>query len=257
MPDLSDCLKGNLIMIKFFYKVIHKTRYLDEVDVRAYSSPGGRKKNEDAFLVADGLYAVCDGLGGHENGEVASICAINTIKNHIGEERRNDWLLTIIEDVNRRVFDLPVDAYSTIVIAFIWNGYFYYNNVGDSRIYYFREGRILAQSIDDTVCQKLVDQGKMDPKDIRIDIRRSYLLRVLGNDRSLSPGNQYMPIAVQKGDAFLLCSDGLWEFILEEEMEDDLIRTKNSKEWMNKILKRQNKYVHDQSDNYTIICGRL
>ena len=66
-----------------------------------------------------------------------------------------------------------------------------------------------------------------------------------------------MPIAVQKGDAFLLCSDGLWEFILEEEMEDDLIRTKNSKEWMNKILKRQNKYVHDQSDNYTIICGRL
>ena len=76
-------------------------------------------------------------------------------------------------------------------------------------------------------------------------------------DEILAPGNHYTPITIQKGDAFLLCSDGFWEFVLEKEMEEDLFRSKDTKEWMERMLKRQVERARDQDDNYTVVCGRL
>lgn len=227
------------------------------MDVVYYTNQGGREINEDSLFMTEGAYVVCDGLGGHDSGEVASNCAVKVMSELC--EGKPPYTLELINTfylrANQAVINLKEQALTTIVGGFVRNGLFYYQSVGDSRLYYFRDGKVLAQTKDDSVCQAAVDLGTMDYEDIRTSEDRSRLLKVLGNDPELKIMRKYDPIRMKKGDAFLVCSDGFWEHVLDQEMTENLQKAYDAEEWLNLMLKIQYNRAKNRDDNYTVICA--
>ena len=226
------------------------------MDTVYYTNKGGREVNEDSLFMTDGAYVVCDGLGGHASGEVASNCAVKVLSELCANDPpyNPELINTFYLRANQAVIALSEQALTTIVGGFVRNGILYYQSVGDSRFYYFRNGKKYAQSKDDSVCQAAVDLGSMDYEDIRTSEDRSRLLKVLGNDPALKIMRQYEPVRMQKGDAFLVCSDGFWEHVLDNEMEETLVRSADAEEWLNLMLKIQYSRAGNRDDNYTVIC---
>lgn len=227
------------------------------MDVVYYTNKGGREINEDSLFMTDGAYVVCDGLGGHASGEVASNCAVKVLSELCANDPPYsiDLINTFYMRANQAVVNLKEKALTTIVGGFVKDGIFYYQSVGDSRLYYFRDNKVFAQTKDDSVCQAAVDLGTMRYEDIRTSEDRSRLLKVLGNDMNLAIKRRYDPIPMQKGDAFIVCSDGFWEHVLEREMEETLDQSQDAEEWLNRMLQFQYNRAKNRDDNYTVICA--
>ncbi|MCR5236553.1 MAG: protein phosphatase 2C domain-containing protein [Lachnospiraceae bacterium] len=227
------------------------------MDVVYYTNQGGREINEDSLFMTDGAYVVCDGLGGHASGEVASNCAVKVMSELCANKPpyTPELVNTFYLRANQAVINLKEQALTTIVGGFVRDGIFYYQGVGDSRLYYFRDGKIFAQTKDDSVCQAAVDLGTMNYEDIRTSEDRSRLLKVLGNDPGLKIMRKYDPIRIKKGDAFLVCSDGFWEHVLDQEMTENLEKAYDAEEWLNLMLKIQYNRAKNRDDNYTVICA--
>ena len=113
--------------------------------------------------------------------------------------------------------------------------------------------------MDHSVPAMLAQAGRVDPADIRNHEDRNKLLKVLGDseDLALKGEKQYDTIELEDGDAFLLCSDGFWEYVYETEMEIDLSKSDSAHEWKTYMLKRLLNRVTDNNDNFTLICGIL
>ena len=207
--------------------------------------------------MADGAYVVCDGLGGHDSGEVASGCAVKVMSELCSgtPPYSQDLINTFFLRANQAVIALKEQALTTMVGGFVRDGIFFYQSVGDSRLYYFRDGKKFAQTKDDSVCQAAVDLGSMDYEDIRTSEDRSRLLKVLGNDPELKIMRRYDSILIEPGDAFLVCSDGFWEHVLDEEMEETLSSSEDAEQWLNTMLNIQYTRAKNRDDNYTVICA--
>ena len=134
------------------------------------------------------------------------------------------------------------------------NGLQYFNS-GDSRFYLFSGGTLSSMSKDHSVSQMSVDMGEMSFDDIRFDADRNKLLKVLGEKTGNEIGTVYKPVPCKKGDAFLLCSDGFWEYVLEEEMEIDLSKSKTAKEWIEFMVVRLLLKFSSANDNFTVVAG--
>ncbi len=227
------------------------------MDVVYYTDRGGREVNEDALLIKDGAFIVCDGLGGHASGEVASACAVKILSELCTKDipYSPELINTFYLRANKAVIALKEQALTTVVGGFVNDGIFYYQGVGDSRLYYFRDGRKLAQTRDDSVCQAAVELGTMSYEEIRNSEDRSRLLKVLGNDPNLKIKKSYEPVRMRHGDAFLVCSDGFWEHVLDQEMEEELRASHDAEEWLVSMLRIQYMRAKNRDDNYTAICG--
>lgn len=222
-----------------------------------YSCAAGHEINEDSCLCSQekGMFIVADGLGGHSDGEKASLAAVDYFEENYRGGCNNEVISRLIEGANAEVLKNGDGGKTTVAAAFAENGHFFYANAGDSRVYYFRDGRIIAQTKDHSVCQASVDMGMIRPEDIRGNEDRSRLLKVLGSEESLNIKKAYPPIRIQNGDAFLLCSDGFWEYVYETEMEADLLKSDNSETWLKYMLKRHILRAENKGDNYTAVCG--
>ena len=109
--------------------------------------------------------------------------------------------------------------------------------VGDSRIYQFRKNKMLLRSSDHSIPQYLVNIGEIKERDIRHHPDRNKLLRVMGSEWE-TPRYQRLKLEEpERGDAFLLCTDGFWEWIEEKDMERFLKRASCSEEWLD-MMKR-------------------
>lgn len=221
----------------------------------AYTNSGGHDVNEDSYYCGKNFFAAADGLGGHGDGEKASRCAIEYMKQNVPEEFSSEKIIELIEGANKEVCALESEAKTTIAAAFLEKDTFRYINVGDSRIYYFHNGRITAMSKDHSVCQAAVDMDMMKFEEIRSSPDRPKLLRVLGARDKACMSKEYPPIKMCGGDAFLICSDGFWEFVLETEMETDLLKSSSPQQWLRYMLKRVILRSRNNNDNYTAICG--
>lgn len=219
-----------------------------------YTCEGGYDHNEDSVFCGGDMFAVADGLGGHSGGGEASRAAVKYIAEHYSEADSPEEMSGLFEGANTAVRKLG-GGMTTVAAARLREGVFTFGNVGDSRVYYFRNGRVAAQTRDHSVCQAAVELGQITPEQIRGSEDRSQLLKVLGSGERLELKRLPEQIAAQSGDAFLLCTDGFWEHIHEHEMECDLAKSATPGEWSARMLKRLLLRTGNSGDNYTVICG--
>lgn len=222
----------------------------------AYTCKGGRECNEDNVFLGDGAFAVADGLGGHSGGAAASKVAVKYISDHYSEAVDPEGMADLLEGANTAVRRLG-SGMTTVAAAVLGESGFTFGNVGDSRVYYFRNGRIIAQTRDHSVCQAAVEMGQITPEQIRGSEDRSQLLKVLGSGERLDLKKLPQQVAAQPGDAFMLCTDGFWENVHEREMECDLAKSGSPLEWRDRMLKRLLLKTGSGGDNYTVLCGIL
>ena len=182
-----------------------------------------REHNEDSFLLRTPLFAVCDGMGGHAAGEVASSIAVKVI----GEEAPNtadDVLLgAAIEAANQAVIEAPQKGIgkpgmgSTASAIFIEGNQMAVAHVGDSRIYLLHHGTLVRVTHDHSYVEELVDSGQITADEARNHPSRAVVTRALGSDPEMYA--DHFTLEVSDGDRIILCSDGLSSMILDDEIE--------------------------------------
>lgn len=233
-------------------------------DVYEYTNEGGRSYNEDSvthdIYGNSGLFAVADGLGGHQYGEVASECVCYTLLEEwqrAGGDTSAQWLEDTIELANQKVLELQkekkADLKSTVVALAINNGRAVWANVGDSRLYYIHNSRIEAVTNDHSVAFKRYKAGEISRDDIRTDADQSGLLRAVGNVERHQPEVYDYDVIVQPRDAFMLCTDGMWEYLSDEEVLFELLKSRDAKEWSERLLLRLMNRIKGNNDNLTIL----
>ncbi len=191
-------------------------------------SMGGRRTQEDCQAVLRGrdgfpvLLAVCDGAGGHDDGEKAAMAAIACLEKSfagIGNATAEDWLTRTINDADKVVAALgsgPTAPRTTAVAAlFDAEGRGAVAHVGDSRLYLFRGGAVEFRTRDHSVVQLLQDMGRLDEKEAATHPDRSRLLKALGGGDVVA---DVASLRLQPGDGLALCSDGVWEHATTEQI---------------------------------------
>lgn len=236
------------------------------IDAFAYTSPGGRPVNEDfcSFEIGDSrsCFVVADGLGGHDKGEIASELAGNYMLEQMRtmEEITEDSLFTALTGANTSVMEgqrqFP-GMRTTIAAAAVDNGKLWECHVGDSRVYLFKNGCLYYQSRDHSVVQLSAEMGDIRPEEIRLHPDRSKLLKVLGNEEELRLTRQAESMDLEPGDAFLLCTDGFWDYVWETEMEADLVKSADAEEWIVFMVKRVLLKAPQDHDNFTVAAGMV
>lgn len=228
-----------------------------KISLSYYSDIGHRKNNEDSLSateVKNGVLAVvADGLGGHQNGEYASREAVSTmnrllIEEELSEDSLEDAVLEA-DDAVRRLHETVPGALTTIAVLWLCDERAVAAHVGDTRIYQFRGGRVLYQSVDHSAAQLAVMAGEISLEEIRGHRDRNKLIRVLGGESA--PRVAQRLLDVRANDAFLLCSDGFWEQIREEEMLAALEGKNDAGAWLDEMRKRVEPAARD---NNTAIC---
>lgn len=181
----------------------------------AISHPGQvRKTNQDRAFYDDAIGAVADGMGGHQGGEQAAAITIE-IMSRIGTDPSRQRLLDTVRLANRAVFDESERPElrgmgTTIVAAALHpdDGTVTMINVGDSRGYRFRAGRLQQVTVDHSLVEELVRQGRISEEDARSHPQRNIVTRALGLSTDIDI--DVFDLDAQHGDRLLLCSDGLF-----------------------------------------------
>lgn len=235
-------------------------------DTATVSSAGGREGNEDfcGFEVrgAAGCWVLCDGLGGHYGGAVASRTAVEAAIESFRNDRSvtGEALLMHVDSAHRAVVarqqnELELTGMrTTIVILAVSDGAAQWIHAGDSRLYWFRGGKLREQTRDHSVPQRLVEAGEIRVEEIRFHEDRARLLRSLGG--SQEPGPAAGAGTLEPGDAFLLASDGFWEWVFETEMEESLAGSQSAREWVRRMEAILRKRATGEFDNYTAVAVR-
>lgn len=227
------------------------------IDYCKYSGIGGRPVNEDSALCMENCFVVSDGLGGHDNGEIASGAAVSYIEDNFISDISDEHISRLLIGADESVHGSGGGGKATVAAVFGDGALLRAVNIGDSRVYYFRRDKVFFRTKDHSVCQASVDMGEMTDMDVRTSADRSGLFKVLGDNEPLKLPKLYDPIDPYDGDAFLICSDGFWENVYEPEMEADLLKSENSREWLTHMLKRHLLRARNSGDNFTAICGMI
>ena len=179
-----------------------------------------RRRNEDAFVVEPPLFAIADGMGGAQAGEVASALAAGALKGSGANGGGQARVIELIQEANRRVHErASTDASTsgmgtTMTVALVENdGTVTIGHVGDSRAYLLRDDRLEQLTDDHSLVAELVRRGELSPKEAEVHPQRSVITRALGTDPDVDVDT--FTVQAQEGDVFLLCSDGLTSMIDE------------------------------------------
>ncbi|MBL0169693.1 MAG: Stp1/IreP family PP2C-type Ser/Thr phosphatase [Gemmatimonadaceae bacterium] len=191
-----------------------------------------RTGNEDAIrvirpdapdqLASVGVLAVvCDGMGGHEGGEVASRLAIDAIEQHFREDAKDPAasLARAVEKANRTVYDASqqdekLKGMGTTCTALLVKGdQAYCAHVGDSRLYLVRDRDIFLMTEDHSEVMELVRRGIISREEARHHPDKNVILRALGVRRDVQVTSWPQPFGVRANDRFLICSDGLYDLV--------------------------------------------
>ncbi|MCD8118344.1 MAG: protein phosphatase 2C domain-containing protein [Lachnospiraceae bacterium] len=226
------------------------------------TNQGGRKANEDCCAVrkTPGGFAVtvADGLGGEGRGDVASKTATETVMQlaEAGKCRTDGEVCEAVRAADAAVKKCQCDAcrmMTTLVSLFVEKGEAFWVHVGDSRLYLFEDGRLVRQTLDHSVPQMAVAMGMITPDQIRTHKDRSRILKAVGSEACEPELSEHMVLR-QKFYAFLLCTDGFWENVYEEEMESLLAKARNPKMWLKNMEKLLRERVKENQDNYTAVA---
>jgi protein phosphatase len=182
-----------------------------------------RRRNEDEYVVEPPLFAIADGMGGAQAGELASSLAAGAVRGGEGAAGGGeDYVVELIQEANRRVYqrssqDAAVSGMgTTMTVALVEEGAVFFGHVGDSRAYLIRDGKLEQLTEDHSLVAELVRSGKLSPEEAETHPQRSVITRALGTDPDVDVDTFSIP--TQPGDLFMLCSDGLTSMV-----EDDVI----------------------------------
>ncbi|MEZ5351877.1 MAG: protein phosphatase 2C domain-containing protein [Bryobacteraceae bacterium] len=219
-------------------------------DTAVFSEPGHREVNQDwaGFAEADGFacWALADGLGGHGGGELAAHIAVDAVvARFTGQPGDPAPLLSAAQQAvldGQKANPMQAQMRTTIVVLVAGEGGARWIHCGDSRLYLFRGGRVHHQTLDHSVPQSLVEAGKIGPTQIRNHEDRGRLLHSLGTAGSSAAAGWTPdiggPVLLAPTDAFLLTSDGFWEWVTEIEMEAELAKATSAQAWLDGMRAR-------------------
>ena len=181
----------------------------------AATDPGRRRRhNEDAYVCEPPLFAVADGIGGAQAGELASRLAATALREtgaDGADPRRH--VDALIQEANRRVYERQTSDASasgmgtTITVALVQDDLVWIGHVGDSRAYLIRNGELEQLTEDHSLVAELVRTGKLSPEEAETHPQRSVVTRALGTDPNVDVDT--FEVEARAGDLFMLCSDGL------------------------------------------------
>ncbi len=218
------------------------------MDYWVYTNVGSREINEDYADCCQtngnqSYFVVCDGLGGHGKGEVASELVVKSILEYVKKDGAvqegilENSVLYAQETLLQAQADLNAhDEMKTTVVALrICDGQAQWAHVGDSRLYVFRKKKVFTRTLDHSVPQMLVAAGEIKEKQIRNHVDRNRLIRVMGMPWSSPKYEISEPLQLESGDAVLMCTDGFWELIEEKEMLKCLKKADSCRQWLEKM----------------------
>jgi PPM family protein phosphatase len=219
------------------------------VSVAQVSGVGGRQTNQDALgSVQRGdlaCFVVSDGAGGHEGGEIASKIVVQSVVagfelamsagEPFNEAVLQSCIAHAVAEVARGKEGIDhLESMSATVAAVLVDrkrGQSAWAHLGDTRVYLFRDGRLLHMTKDHSLIQQVIDAGLADGADARTDPRRNLLYAAIGAENDVPPAIQPLT-ALRSGDAILICTDGLWEWVTEDAMEHCCSHAGNAREWL-------------------------
>ena len=244
-----------------------------------------REKNEDSFFLdgitldpsvkgtviasnksTNGLFAVCDGMGGEVSGEVASMIAVSTLGKFYQKAREGKVSFTSMidsytEEANARICDEMLKnggqrMGTTYVMLLIEDNTAYIYNIGDSRAYLLRDRKLTQLSHDHTQIRQLLKMNILTPEEAKTHPERNRLTQHLGifPEEMIIEPYVVAPIAIMSGDTFLLCSDGLTDMLTDNEIEGIMNKLTDPKEMTEKLAEES--LLQGGKDNVTVLVAK-
>ena len=239
-------------------------------DYRGYSCIGGRSENQDTLVyeMITGkcqVFIVCDGMGGHAGGCIASRTAAATVlksmKTQPDETPIIDLITTAVNEANSAVYTKAQDEPSlrgmgtTLTLLLIDSEAAYVTHIGDSRIYQLRRGRKVYRSTDHSMVFEQVLKGSLTEEEARNHPRSNVLSRAMG----VLPDVEFTitKLSYHEGDRFVLCSDGVWNSQPEDEIIKLFTQEEDLKSMVKKTCETVERIAQEQggnNDNHTMIA---
>ena len=228
------------------------------------SEAGTKAENNDYFgyVLLDNyaIWAVADGFDEEEGAKVAARIAVESaIEYFMLRPRFNyDVIKEMMDYANLKVKEKQEETqkyslmHTSLLIVISNYNSILYGNIGNTRFYHIRGGYIISQSRDDTIAQLLVDEEALNISDMRFHRQRNDLLQAIGDFGKIKPNIIKKPVELMEKDVFCLTTVGFWENIDEHDMENDLSRFEDKKQWLNSLEKRILASLRDNIENYTI-----
>ena len=238
--------------------------------VAEFSKQGGRRSNQDRVAVAERETAVmmvlADGLGGHKGGEIAAqimtqwaIRAFQGIRQTTISQPSAFLALTILQAHKQiraygKAQDPEIEPRTTCVLCLVQHGYAYWAHVGDSRLYHFRDNRLLTRTVDHSAIEKLHQEGVISAEEMQDHPQKNAITKCVGSPRnpSISLGEETL---LHNSDKLLLCSDGVWEAFEPDEIARYL-RHPYVDVGITEMLHDAENKMQEQCDNISAICFR-
>lgn len=219
-----------------------------------------RQINEDRYLADERLFAVADGVGGHQAGEVASQTSVETLLRTFMEgDHTTDALISAVEAANQAVWQLAQGSRekrgmgtTLTALALVQEGgeeQLALVNVGDSRAYLLQQGELIQLTEDHSLVEELVRDGKLTPAEAQVHPQRSIITRALGMEPAIEVDS--WEIIPYTGDRILLCSDGLTNELSDERIASTLRQLADPKEAAHDLVRQAR--AAGGGDNITVV----
>jgi protein phosphatase len=210
------------------------------------------------------LFAIADGMGGAQAGEVASGLAAAVLEEATGDVQRNEHgeerLASLIQEANRRVFrrsneDAATSGMgTTMTVALVEDAVVTIGHVGDSRAYLVRDGAVDQLTEDHSLVAELIRSGKLSPEEAESHPQRSVITRALGSDPDVDVDT--FTVEAHPGDVFLLCSDGLTSMVGDESILEAVEGHRGDLDGAaSELVRRANRAGGE--DNITVVCFEI
>lgn len=226
-----------------------------------------RAGNEDSFLMVPdrGIFVVADGMGGHAAGEVASEMAVRYVARELGslkglgDDQVADRMRTAIRAANGAIFQRTLTEHdkrgmgTTVTALVLYETRFLVGQVGDSRAYLHRDGKLIQLTKDHSYVQEQVDAGYLTPEQARSHPYSNVITRCVGANNDVMP-DIYLG-TVKPQDLFLLASDGLTGMLEDPELAEVLAGDRMPQERVDALITEANR--HGGLDNITAVIVRI
>lgn len=216
-----------------------------------------RDHNEDSLIIIPPLFAVADGMGGHEAGEIASEITVNTLAELAPSHLDAEGLTAAVEAANYNVMKAPRQGIgrdgmgTTLTAAMLEGERLLIAQVGDSRAYLLHKGHLQQITRDHSLMVDLIEAGQITPEEARVHPNRSVITRAIGSDIHMRP--DIYELNVDAGDRILLCSDGLSSMISNNAIESIMRRQSDAQHCADELVTAA--LENGGADNVTVVVA--